>query len=294
MNRGLGLALLFWTLGLGASAFGQEWADTPYETEVAHIKAVQAAHADKVALFVLGKNDQGDDILGLRIGQEGAGALPFLVVATHHGDEGQVVDVTNAMIDDLVAAAPANAVYYVIPVLNISGYNADRREESFRGGGTVDANRDYPDPCRGTDAPFQLYSTKALADFVAAKNIVAAVTLHGYNGSLTYPWGTYTTEPLTPDNATFAPLVEQAAQVSGYQTGTHGQILYPTVGAFEDWAYYEYGVWVTLLEMSDGADPARDAKSLETYFANVPHARSAHHEHTGQCTGHYGVVLGRP
>ena len=78
--------------------------------------------------------------------------------------------------DSPLHAQLAGNVYFIVPVLNVTGFNASRREESSRSGGTMDPNRDYPDPCT-TDQPFRLASTKRLAEFVAAEDIVAAVAL---------------------------------------------------------------------------------------------------------------------
>lgn len=277
---------------------------TRYERVVTELQNLNTAHPALTSLFSLGKNDQGVEIAGIRISRNQGivrnDARNLLVVGTHHGNEGTSVDVAMRVANDVVAALAAgeatddNVVYHVIPVLNISGYNANRREESSRTGGTLDPNRDYPDPC-ADDQPYRLLSTKVLAAYMESAHITAAVTIHGYVGTFTYPWGTYTTEPKTLDNDTFRNLGTRAVALNHYDTGTHGELIYPTVGAFEDWAYYEHGVWVMLLEMANSPNVANDAKAILRFLAEAPAIRSAQHEHTGQCTTvTEGMVLGRP
>jgi hypothetical protein len=225
------------------------------------------------------------------------------VVGAHHGNETLSVTLALRFANDLLAQlqdvnAPHHAslaphIYYVFPVLNISGYNANRREESYRNGGTLDSNRDYPDPC-GSDTPFQLKSTKLISEFIDSENIIGAVTIHGYYGSFTYPWGTFTTQSHTLDHDLFRSYGLNAVVANNYTTGTHGDVIYPTVGAFEDWAYYQHGVWVMLVEMDRNANIGRDSESLLRYFSTVPTARSLQHEHTGRCRSLPSFIIGRP
>ena len=271
------------------------YAQTRYERVVANMNQIAAQNPNLVQTFSIGDNDQGKAIIGLKIGTaatNGATKPNHLVVATHHGNEGLSVDVAMQFIKELLAAHqnPASsyhamadgAMFYIIPVLNVSGYNANRREESSRFGNTLDSNRDYPDPC-GTDETLQLASTRHLAEFIDAQQIIGAVTIHGYIGVFTYPWGTYTTQSHTLDHATFNSMAQQAIAVNHYGTGTHGDAIYPTVGAFEDWAYYEHGIWVMLLEIANNPNVQKDAQALMTYFTKVPAQRSIQHTHTGRC-----------
>jgi hypothetical protein len=275
-------------------------AETAYDRVVAKLRAANTAHAESTSLVSIGKNDQGQDLYALKIGaaanQPTSDATSFLVVGAHHGNETYSVDVALRFIDDQIARSESTddgVVYHVIPVLNVSGYNISRREESRASGGTQDPNRDYPDPCRD-DNPYRLQSTKAIAEYVQSQNVAAAVTIHGYIGTFTYPWGTYTTVPKTLDDTTFKNLGRLAVAANGYDTGTHGELIYPTVGAFEDWAYYDLGVWVTLLEIENRPNVANDAEAMHRFFANAPRVRSLQHEHTGRCTTIRGPILGRP
>lgn len=285
---------------LASSAFG-----APYDQVRARLANVVAQNPDLVSRIVIGINDQGVEIEGVRIGATFAGkdgTVNHLVVGAHHGNEQKSTDVALAFIDEMVAAKRSGAgldrklsstVLHVIPVLNIGGYNANRRQEYDASGRSFDPNRDYPDPC-GNSSTFNLASTDALAKYLIAEDIVGAVTIHGYIGTFTYPWGTYTNQTATPDDNVFRNVTTQAARVNRYRTGTHADVIYPTVGAFEDWAYHSIGVWVALLEIANNPNVTQDARSLVSYFAAIPGERSQYHEHLGSCRKAIGPVLARP
>lgn len=278
----------------------------PYDAVTAELGRLAAANADIVSLMDIGTNDQGVAIQGIRI--EGPGALMLerpqhLVVGAHHGNEQMSTDVALRFATRLIAtlrdpssplyATLSQNTYVIVPVLNISGYNSGRREERSAAGRYLDANRDYPDPCT-TDTPFVLNSTRNIADFIRREGIVAAVTIHGYIGTFTYPWGIFTTNTATPDHDLFKSMSAQAVAVNGYDTGTHADAIYPTAGAFEDWAYHELGVWVMLLEIASRPNVDRDADALLKYFSVAPTSRSSYHEHLGDCSGMPETIIARP
>jgi hypothetical protein len=116
------------------------------------------------------------------------------------------------------------------------------------------------------------------------KQISSAVTIHGYVGSLTYPWGIFTDNDHTQDHATYSALGEEAVSHNHYVTGTHSEIVYPASGSFEDWAYFELGTWTMLMEMDYGANVLNDSKAMLTFFSKVPKTRSLKNQHLGVCT----------
>ena len=269
---------------------------TPYEDILDEMTAIQADNAEFVSWIDLGVNDQGKMIRGLRIDGPGDEDHPnHLVVGVHHGNEQLSADVAMEFIRQSVelirypalpgSSTVRNKTFHVVPVLNIGGYDRGRREEYDADGRSHDPNRDYPDPCRSSGETFKLQSTSALAAYLESQNIIGAVTIHGYIGTFTFPWGTYTTQTRTPDHQKFVEMTENAASINGYRVGTHADVIYPTVGAFEDWAYYEHGVWVTLQELRRNADIEEDATSLLAYFDELPGVRSEYHDHTGTCRG---------
>lgn len=276
-------------------------AATPYENIVAKMDNLQSQNPDLISRFVLGTNDQGQTIYGWQFESETT-ASPYkgpvrekskmLLVGVHHGNEQLSADAVVQFARDLVGemtnpAAPnhgniANRIFYVIPVLNIGGYNAGRREEYTTAGRSLDPNRDYPDPCY--DGPtFRLQSTKNLANFMRAEGIVGAITVHGYIGTFTYPWGIFTDNTRTKDHDWFAKASKLAVAHNGYQTGTHADAIYPTAGAFEDWAYFEIGAWTMLLELRQNANLVKDSKAMMTFYAQIPHERSFNNAHLGNC-----------
>lgn len=288
-------------LGLSATGFSADNVATPYDRVKARMASVIAANPDTVRKIVIGINDQGLEIEGLRIGPAD-GTINHLVVGAHHGNEQKSTDVALAFIDQMVKQKKAGnkttpqfekTVVHVIPVLNISGYNINRREEANESGRSFDPNRDYPDPC-GNSSVWNLNSTEALGKYMIAENIVGAVTIHGYIGTFTFPWGTYTQETQTPDHDIFQTVTSQAARINRYRTGTHADVIYPTVGAFEDWAYHALGVWTALLEIKNNPNLIQDADTLVAYFAAIPQEKSQHHEHLGACKEAIGPILARP
>src|SRR6476646_4450262 len=108
------------------------------------------AEIDKLpntTLFSLGKNDQGKDIMGVVIGDAASAKHKYAVVGTHHGNDKASAEVTLFFAEMVIKAYDPSVVYFIVPVLNISGYNVSRREETGSDGDTHDSNRDYEDAC---------------------------------------------------------------------------------------------------------------------------------------------------
>ncbi|MCM0606630.1 MAG: hypothetical protein KA715_11115 [Xanthomonadaceae bacterium] len=248
---------------------------------------LQKNYPKTVQTFTLGKSDSGEDIVGVKIG---SGEIPNLVVGTHHGNEYGSTEVALAFAES-VADKPLNhQTMYVIPVLNIPGYNSRSRHE-MANGRYHDANRDYPSPC-GTDGPFNLKSTLALADFVREKGIVGSATLHTYTGAALYPWGISTHDVKTEYDELFIELTKTATAHSGYQFGNSTDLLYPADGTFEDYAFMEHGVWSILFELGYSHSPSqadidkmieRNVPGLRDMFTSMPSERAEKHAFTGKC-----------
>lgn len=225
-------------------------------------------------LFSLGKNDQGRDIMGIIVGDARSAKVKHAVVGTHHGNERAAAEVPIYFTELIARAFDSSVAYYVIPVLNISGYNVSRRGETGDDGRVHDSNRDYEDACT-TKQDFKLKSTTLLAELIEREEIVSAVSVHGYVGTFTFPWGTEVRNYATQDDAFFTEWAKKAAKINNYKIGTHGGAIYPATGAFEDWAYYKLGVWSFLLEIrSPSSDLRKDAASLVEFFRNSPSERS--------------------
>ncbi|MCB9094724.1 MAG: hypothetical protein H6621_06615 [Halobacteriovoraceae bacterium] len=265
-------------------------AGSEYEKVTQKLKELHSANPNVSELFVLGKNDQDQDIMGITIrlgGNERTTTNDALVVGTHHGNEKGSTDVALAFAENVLKRKTyrlKGKTLYVIPVLNISGYNVSERHEKNSKGEWLDANRDYPDPCRPRKESFELKSTAALKDFIEDhKKISTAITIHGYIGTLTFPWGTYTENTSSYDHAKFLKLAEEAAEMNDYQVGTHADVIYPAVGAFEDWTYWHYGIWALLVEVDYQYDRLKDAEAIEKFITYAPTRRSTRHSHKGPC-----------
>lgn len=259
-----------------------------YEKVVQQIEQIAAQNPANAEVFTMGINNQGQPIKGLKIGN---GAINSLVVGTHHGNEYGSTAVALGFAQSLAQAPIAGQTVYIVPVLNISGYNRKDRFESSTSSQVVDANRDYPSPCKA-GPNFKLKSTEALAKFVDEKNIIISATLHTYWPAVVYPWGISTTDLTTPYDNQYKELVRLATVESRYQTGNNTDVLYPADGTFEDYAYWKHGIWSLLFELGFTHNPDAQAiknmidvntPGLRRFLENAPTQRVAEHNFSGRC-----------
>lgn len=244
-----------------------------YRKVQSFLRQIQQRFPQKTEIFSIGTSGTGDQIEGIKIGD---GPVHNLIVATHHGNEYGSTEVALYSALNLAENPIPGKTVYVLPVLNISGFNRNSRNESIVGTGgsyanSADANRDYPGPC-GTEGPFRLKSTKALADFVADQNIVASATLHSFYPAVVYPWGLSSPDLSTPHEKMFKSLAQWATEWSGYAVGNSTQVIYPADGTFEDYAYWKHGVWSMLFELGKTHSPS-DTDISELARVNVPGIR---------------------
>lgn len=261
----------------------------PYDAIVKQMEQVAQSYPGQAEIFVLGTNDQGQPIKGLKIGQ---GATNSLVVATHHGNEYGSTEVGIGFAKYLAAAPIKDQTVWVIPVLNISGYNRnDRYEKNLKT--SIDPNRDYTGPCVSPkNKSFQLRSTSALAQFLVDKNIIISATLHTYSPVVVYPWGISTQDLSTPYDNEYKKLVEAATIESGYQTGNNTELLYPADGTFEDYAYWKHGIWSLLFELGFSHEPDQQSvlnmvttnnPGIKRFLESAPKQRVSVHGFSGKC-----------
>lgn len=276
---------------------------TKYEKTIAELEALADSFPHFARVISMGRNDQGLDILGLEISSNASyeNTINQLVIGTHHGNEVDAAPLSLEFARTLLQSLhqPEDSLFgvithqrfYVFPVLNISGFNQRRRFEKDAQGVWHDPNRDYPDPC-GMSQPFKLQSVQRLSEFVEETKIISAVTVHGYFGSFTYPWGFYTDDDHTHDHDHFHQRLDIASKFNDYIVGTHQEILYPAEGSFEDWAYHQHGIWVSLLEMERGIQNYQnDIYAMMSYFMTSPLMRSHHHEHYGACQSSFSRMM---
>lgn len=245
---------------------------------------IAAKYSQTTKLISIGQSDTGEPIDALRVGH---GKLETLVVATHHGNEFGSTELAKAFALEIAKSPIQGQTVTIIPVLNISGYNARNRYEKG-----VDPNRDYPGPCvRGTPV-FKLKSTKALAEYIATHNVIASATLHTFSSVVVYPWGISTRDLSTPYDKEFADLARVATNESGYKSGNNTELLYPADGTFEDYVFWKHGIWSLLFELGKSHTPNQAAveeiirgnvPGLKRFLAQAPAQLADRHDFTGKC-----------
>lgn len=254
-----------------------------YSEVITFLQDVNGRFPSNTALFSLGASNSGEIIQGIRIGN---GSIRSLVVATHHGNEYGSTEVAKAFAAAIAENPITNHTVYVIPVLNIPGYNRGSRAEAG-----LDPNRDYPGPC-GTSGPFRLKSTKALADFIQSEGIINSATLHTYMPGVLYPWGISTRDTSTPYDSLFQMLTKAATQESGYAYGNNTELLYPADGTFEDYAYWQHGIWSLLFELGQSHSPSANqiaemirvnVPGIRRFLELAPAVRAENHAFAGKC-----------
>lgn len=246
------------------------------------------SHPATVRSVIVGESDNGEMIEGVAIGD---GPLHNLVVATHHGNEYGSTEVGMAVAAALADKPIAEQTVYVIPVLNVAGYNAKNREEKDKDGQYNDPNRDYPGPC-GTEGPHHLKSTSALARFIDRESIVTSATLHTYYPAVVYPWGFDASDLKTEYEDLFKSIVSNATEVSHYTTGNSSDVIYPASGTYEDFAFWRSGVWSILFELGTSHSPSQkdidkmirlNVPGIRKMLEEAPKARAEHHEFLASC-----------
>ncbi|OFZ00904.1 MAG: carboxypeptidase [Bdellovibrionales bacterium GWB1_52_6] len=259
-----------------------------YEQVRMHMHGLVAQQPERARIVTIGESDSGRAVEGIAIGN---GPVKNLVVATHHGNEYGSTEVAKAFAASLLEAPISGQTVYVVPVLNIGGYNQGRRYESSIDGRSHDPNRDYPGPC-GSEGPFGLKSTAGLARFVEQEGIVGSAALHTYSPAVVYPWGFSTNDLSTPYDDLYKMLVQAATVESKYQTGNSTEVIYAADGTYEDYVFWKHGVWSLLFELGKSHSPSPAAvqemirvnvPGLRRMFEQTPRERAERHDFTGKC-----------
>ena len=269
------------------NAFAQVSTSRKYDDVKTYLENLVKRNPQNASLFTLGFSNQGVEIKGIKIGD---GPIHNLVVGTHHGNEYGSTELALGFADSIDSSPITGQTLYVIPVLNIDGFNARRREERVNGS-YLDMNRDYPGPC-ATEGPFNSRSSKALADFVASENIIASATLHTYWPAVVYPWGISTHDTETPYDSEFTKMARNATEFSRYGIGNATEVIYPADGTYEDYSFWKHGIWTLLFEVGRSHNPnmsdlnklVQDSvPGMRKMFENAPTTRAEKHEFTGKC-----------
>lgn len=270
-----------------SGAYAQVSTNKKYQDVTNYLHQLAVKYPENVQAMNIGFDDAGVLIEGVRIGN---GSVNDLVVAAHHGNEYGSTELALAFATSVAQTPLIGRTVFVIPVLNIQGYNNRIRNQRV-GGKSVDPNRDYPGPC-GTEGPHNMKATKNLANFIAQNDIVASATVHTYWPAVMYPWGISTHDLETPYPSQFADMVSRAASFSHYQVGNSTALLYPADGAFEDYAFWAHGIWSILFEVGKSHNPSVSAMEdmiktnvpgMRAMFEGAPTTRAENHAFTGKC-----------
>lgn len=293
--------LFLGTIGIGSLYAQEEVAlgddRSSYDEIVKQLQDLAKMHPDTTELFDIGISDSGRPIIGAKFGN---GPIPNLIVSTHHGNEYGSTAVAMGMAVSLSMKPIEGQTIYLIPVLNISGYDRRERRE-YAQGVSFDPNRNYPGPC-GTEGPFTLKSVRALADFVDRVPFVVSATLHTYYPGALYPWGVSTNDTKTSYDSEFIRLGDLATQWSKYKVGNSTIELYPADGTFEDYAFWRHGIWSILFELGYTHSPSQkqieqmvaiNVPGLRNMFENAPMVRAPDHEFRGTCQREKLFILDR-
>jgi len=277
---------------LQTSALGSELeigaTNRKYPEVKSFLQKLAADNPSTTTLISLGVSDSKEEIVGVKVG---SGAVKNLVVGTHHGNEYGSAELALSFAESVAKAPLAGQTIFVVPVLNITGYNSRSRQERGGDGRSYDPNRNYPGAC-GTEGPFTLKSTKALADFVEKEKIVASATIHTFFPAVVYPWGLSSRDLATPYPAEFTKMVTDATEFSRYQIGNSSDVIYPADGTFEDYAFDAHGIWSILFEVGRSHSPDESAiqdmirtnvPGMRKMFDNAPKVRAANHKFSGRC-----------
>lgn len=285
----LRLATAVWLLGTLAVAAPPTGR---YKNIVDHMETLRARYPHLVSIFSIGTNDDNVEIYAMRISTAPQTVDPnkigHFMVSTHHGNELAAPLFTMAFIEDLLVrydsadlwrAGLHDQEFTIIPVLNVSGYNANQRHEHGR-----DPNRDYPNPCTSSPGG-RLKSIARLMDFLKTRIFSGSVTVHGYDGSLTFPWGMHADDYHTQDHNEYTSIFQKAAAFNGYRVGTAADVVYPANGCYEDWVYWKHGMWSLLLELRNGS--AKDIKdtvpAIAAFYDQLRASPSNKNQFLGNC-----------
>jgi carboxypeptidase T len=266
-------------------------ANRKYASVREYLNDLALTHPKNAEVVKITDSDSGLPVEGLKIG---SGTVSYLIVGTHHGNEYGATEVALAAAKDLAENPIPDRTIYVVPVLNISGYDRKNRYEN-----SYDPNRDYPGPC-GTDGPWHLKSTSGLAKFIDEKNIVSSATLHTFWPTVAYPWGTSTNDFATLYDDMFKDLAKAATFLSHYEIGYSGAVIYPADGTFEDYAFWKHGIWSLLFEIGGSHNPSAsevdellrvNVPGLRKMMEDAPTTRAENHNFTASCSKNKGVDL---
>ncbi len=138
---------------------------------------------------------------------------------------------------------------------------------------------------RGSSASLGPPAPCELPEHVASRLYTGSITIHGYVGALTYPWGVNVGNPQSLDHNTYDRITRNAAAINGYRHGTSTDIVYPVDGAYEDYVYWKHGIWSLLVELKDGSkdDIEKTSDAMYSFLEALDSSPSTKNQLTSAC-----------
>ncbi|XP_030557731.1 zinc carboxypeptidase [Drosophila novamexicana] len=236
-----------------------------------------AKYPDQLSVLNLGSSTQGNDIKGVKVGNNPANKAIFIESGIHAREwiaPATATYIINELLnstDDRVQKLAKNYNWFVFPCVNPDGYKYTfehdrmwrKNRQLFGTCRGVDLNRNYPDhwnstgsssdPTRydfaGPSAASEL-ETQRLIEFIRGnvekEQIKTYIALHSYSQMLMFPYG-YTKEHVSnyDDLQEFGKKASAAIKAESgrdYVSGNLYETIYPSSGGSMDWAHAEAGI----------------------------------------------------
>ncbi len=256
-----------------------EWYDDfrDFDTVVAKMNEIAAAHPDLVEILDIGDSLESRDIWAMRITGPGDDKPAVLYNACQHAREWltpmSAMFIAEAFAngygsDPQITGLVDSIEFFIIPVVNPDGYvyswDYERywrknRRDNGDGNFGVDINRNWGVDWGGDGAsgytwdetyygtaPFSEPETQVMRDFYYAhQNLAASADLHTHGELVIWPWSW---QPGPPDDGGLHAMIggEMAAAITAVHgmpyTAKQGYLLYPVSGGSTDWTWDSEGV----------------------------------------------------
>ncbi len=253
-----------------------------------YMNELVARHPGVASMINVGTTLQGRTIWGMRISRGPSGYIPgVLYFGCEHAREWITTTVPTYFanyllnsygVDPRVNDLVDHVEFFLVPVLNVDGYEYTRNVDRFwrknrrdNGNGTfgVDLDRNWGVGWGGTGSspstdsliyrgttPFSEPETQVLRDFfLAHDNIRAQLDMHSYAQLILWPFG-YTPD-VSADQTTFSNLGTQMQSLikdaygTSFNAGPTYSTIHPASGMSIDWTYAERGIMSMSLELRD-------------------------------------------
>ena len=217
-----------------------------------HLQDIQQAHPDIVELDTIGYSVVGEDdpsgdyghlMLARITNLADQGPKPEIYIdGGHHGNEPLGMELAVMVLEQLVenyGSDPQVTLVvdsydiYIVPMINVDGNTYDQRSNA----NGVDLNRNYPFHWNGAGSgPASEPEVASNVGFFEAHDFELYISMHTGIEMFLTPWG-YTADN-TPDVEMYTSLAQELENLTGFESGPAGQILYAAQGTSLDYGYF--------------------------------------------------------